>query len=103
MDLKKYLNNTYYNLVINQYDFDYLSSLNEDNFLKIYKLFEKYGFYYIEDIILKYIEIFEMNSVYVEKEILKLKEKLGDLYIYIIGNDLTYLNEIIDNQEFEDD
>jgi len=103
MDLKKYLNNTYYNLSINQYDFDYLNSLNEDNFLRIYMLFKKYGFYFINDIIIKYLEIFEMDENYVESEILKLKNKLGHNFIYIIGNDMTYLNEIIDNQEFEDD
>lgn len=97
MNLKKYLNEFYYNLVIDNYDESYLYTLDEDKFLKIYRLFERYGFYYINDIILKYLEIFQMDESYVEGEILKLKDKLGDKYIYIIGNDMTYLNDIIDN------
>ena len=30
-----------------------------------------------------------------EKGILKLREKLGNDFVYIIGNDMKYLNEII--------
>ena len=97
MNLNRYLNEFYYSLLIDNYDDEYLTTLDEFNFLKIYNLFEKYGFYYINDIILKYLEIFQMEIDYVENEILKLKDKLGDKYIYIIGNDMTYLNDIIDN------
>ena len=39
-----------------------------------------------------------MDDTYVENEILKLKGKLGNKYIYEIGNNISYLNEIIDNQ-----
>lgn len=102
MFLKKYLDEFYYNLVVDSYDELYLDDLDEDSFIKIYKLFKKYNFYFINDIILKYLEIFQMNDTYVENEILKLKEKLGNKYIYEIGNNMLYLNEIIDNQEFND-
>ncbi len=102
MFLKKYLDEFYYNLVVDSYDELYLDNLDEDSFIKIYKLFKKYNFYFINDIILKYLEIFQMNDTYVESEILKLKEKLGSNYIYEIGNNISYLNEIISNQVFDD-
>ena len=99
MNLRKYLDETYHNLVIDNYNSDYIETLDEDNFLKIYKLFQDYGFYFINDIILNYLEIFTLESEYVEEELLKLKDKLGISYIYLIGNDMTYLNKIIDNYE----
>ena len=99
MNLRKYLDETYYNLLIDNYNSDYIETLDEDNFLKIYKLFQDYGFYFINDIVLKYLEIFTLESEYVEEELLKLKDKLGISYIYLIGNDMTYLNKIIDNYE----
>ena len=99
MNLRKYLDETYYNLLIDNYNSDYIETLDKDNFLRIYKLFQDYGFYFINDIILNYLEIFTLESEYVEEELLKLKDKLGISYIYLIGNDMTYLNKIIDNYE----
>lgn len=98
MFLKKYLDEFYYNLVVYSYDELYLDTLDENNFIKIYELLKKYNFYFINDIILRYLEIFQMDENYVEDELLKFRNKLGNNYVYIIGNDMTYLNEIIDNQ-----
>ena len=95
MFLQNYLDDFYYNQVINMYEADYLNTLDVVNLYKIYKLFELYEFYYIEDIILKYLEIFTIDYKIVNNGILKLKDKLGDLFVYKIGNDMTYLNEII--------
>lgn len=62
-------------------------------------LFKKYKFYFIDDIILRYLEIFDMDEEIVEDKIKNLKEKLGEKFIYIIGNDLRYLDEILDYDE----
>ena len=97
MFLKKYLNETYYNLLINTYDEEYLNNLDEKNFLKIYKILKLNKVYFIEDIILKYLEIFTLDELDVEKGLVNLKAKLGDNYIYLIGNNLTFLKEIIEN------
>ena len=99
MFLEKYVNSTYYNMILNNYNNEYLNSLDEDNFIKIYNLFKKYKFYFIDDIVLKYLEIFDMDDDDVEEKINFLHEKLGDRYIYIIGNDLRYLDEILDYDE----
>lgn len=95
--LSRYLDEYYYDLVIDNYDLDYLNTISEDSFLQVYNVFDKYNFYFIKDIILNYIEIFSMDYELVEKEILKLKDKLGDDFVYIIGNDMRYLVDIIDN------
>ena len=102
MFLNKYLDNFYYDLVYDNYDSSYLEGLDERNFIAVYNVFSKYKFYFINDIILNYIELFEMNSEDVEKGILKLRDKLGYDYVYIIGNDMKYLDEII-NEELEDE
>ncbi len=97
MFLDKYLDNFYYDLVYNNYDSSYLEGLDENNFRDIYNIFSKYNFYFINDIILNYMELFEMEPNNVEKGILKLMEKLGNDFVYIIGNDMKYLNEIIED------
>lgn len=101
MFLDKYLDNFYYDMVYDNYDSSYLEGLDESNFVAVYNVFSKYNFYFINDIILNYIELFEMNPEDVEKGILKLKDKLGYDYVYIIGNDMKYLDEII-YEELED-
>lgn len=101
MFLYKYLDNFYSNLVYDNYDSSYLETLDERNFVDVYNVFNKYNFYFINDIILNYIELFELDSKQVENGILKLREKLGNDFVYIIGNDMTYLDEIIKG-ELED-
>ena len=95
MFLDKYLDDFYYDLVYSNYESSYLNGLDENNFVNVYNIFRKYNFYFINDIILNYIELFEMDPSDIEEGILKLKEKLGNDFIYIIGNDMKYLDEII--------
>jgi len=95
MFLEKYVNNFYYNQILDNYDEVYLNLLDEQQFLNIYKLLLEYKFYFIEDIILKYLEIFELDHIIVKEKIDKLKEKLGNNFTYIIGNNMNYLDEIL--------
>lgn len=96
MFLDKYLNKIYLYLLYDKYEEWYINQLDENKFINIYNLFKEYGFYFINDIIVNYLEIFEYDKEFINKGILKLKEKLGDNYIYIIGNDLSYLEELIE-------
>ena len=57
---------------------------------------KKYNFYFIDDIILNYLEIFSMEAIEVEEKILELKDKLGDKFNYIIGIDMRYLESILE-------
>ena len=49
-------------MIINNYNNEYLNSLDEDNFIKIYNLFKKYKFYFIDDIVLKYLETLDYDE-----------------------------------------
>ena len=95
MFLNKYVNEFYYDLILENYDEEFLKNLDEYNFLLIYKLFESYKFYYIDDIIYKYLEIFTMDYKMVNDAIKLLQNKLGENFVYKIGNDMKYLNEIL--------
>lgn len=96
MFLNKYLDEFYYNLLLDTYEEEYLNDLDEDNFVKIYNLLNEYNVYFINDIILNYIEIFFMDLEMVQEGFSGLKEKLGENYINIIGNDMNYLQQIIE-------
>ena len=95
MFLEKYLDDFYYDMVIANYEYSYLEGLDEDNFKEIYKLLKEYNFYYINDIILNYIEIFSLDKEEVNQKIKELKEKLGNNYVYIIGNNMRVLEYIL--------
>jgi len=95
MFLNKYVNEFYYDLILENYDEEFLKTLDEYNFLLIYKLFESYKFYYIDDIIYKYLEIFTMDYKMVNDAIKLIEDKLGENFVYKIGNDMKYLNEIL--------
>ena len=102
MFLDKYLDDFYYDLVYENYDSSYLEGLDENNFKAVYDVFSKYSFYFINDIILNYIELFEMDPDEVEKGIINLYHKLGNNFVFIIGNDMKYLDEIV-NEETDDE
>lgn len=96
MFLEKYLDEFYYNELIDNYKEEYLEILNEEDFIKIYNLLKGYGFYYLQDIIVKYLEIFTMEEEEVIHKIEMLKEVLGNDFVNIIGNNMKYLKYIIE-------
>lgn len=95
MFLSKYLNEIYLNMLYEKYEEWYINSIDEENFTKVYNLFKEYNFYFIKDIIIYYLELFEYNPEDIRRNILKLKDKLGDNFVFEIGNNLTYLEELL--------
>lgn len=95
MFLSKYLNEIYLNMLYEKYEEWYINSIDEENFTKVYNLFKEYNFYFIKDIIIYYLELFEYNPEDIRRNILKLKDKLGDNFAFEIGNNLTYLEELL--------
>lgn len=96
MFLEKYLNPLYLDLVYSNYEKDYLKSLDEDNFNKIYMLLKKHNFYFIDDIILNYLELFEIEEKYVELALDKLELVLGNDLAKEIGKNMTIIDKIIE-------
>lgn len=95
MFLSKYLNSTYLDLVYDNYDEDYINSLDEDNFNKVYLFLKSYNFYFIKDIILNYLELFEIDVKYLQRAINDIKFILGDNYVSQIGKKMTLIEKII--------
>ena len=77
------------------YDVNVLNNIDRDNFDKIYNLFKEYKFDFMEDIILKYFDIFILEYKNVDNKLNRLVKALGDNYIDIIGNDMSYLEYIV--------
>ncbi len=96
MFLEKYLNDTYLNIIYDNYDEDFLNQLDEDNFRKIYILLKTNNFYFIDDIIINYLELFEIEAKYVQLAITDIKSVLGEDYVKKIGQNMTFVDKIID-------
>lgn len=107
MFYKNYLSSIKYYILLDTYKLDYLKTIDENKFKEIYELFKKYKFYFIDDIILRYLEIFNLDSKIVEKGILELNKELGNNFVYLIGDDMRLLEKILnyedDNISEEDD
>ena len=105
MIFDKYLNDTYLDILYSNYNLDYLKSIDSSNFIEIYNLLKGKGFYFIEDIIINYMDMFELDSYYLNKVLTYLESKMGKDYIKKIGHNMTILDKIIDtsiNLELKD-
>ena len=89
--LDKYLNEEYLRLVNNNYEEYYLNSLDYDNFNKVYDLLIKYNYTCISDIILYYLEVFDIDYTYVENA---LKDMTED-YPKEVSKDIRLFNNIV--------
>ena len=87
-------------LIYDKYDKEYLECIDPYNFAAIYNLFLYNKFYFLEDLIVKYLEIFTLRKDIIEDAIYSLKEEYGSDYIYHIGKNLSILDEAI-NCELE--
>ncbi len=96
MFLEKYLNSTYLDLVYSNYEEDYINLLDEDNFNKVYILLKNNNFYFIDDIILNYLELFEIEEKYVQFAVNDIKFALGDDFVRQIGKNMTFIDKIIE-------
>ena len=96
MFLEKYLNSTYLELIYDNYDENYLELLDENNFEKVYKLLKNNNFYFLDDIILNYIELFEIEEKYVQLAVSDIKLALGDDFVRQIGKNMTLIDKIIE-------
>lgn len=94
MIVDRYLDLTKQKLLREVYGEDFLESIDEDNFLKVYHLFVQYGFYFIDDIILNNLELFLVDPSIIEIGILKLQQELGPDYVKKIGMDMRYLEKL---------
>lgn len=89
------LDDVYYELLFENYEEKYLLNFNKTKFLEIYKIFREYNFYFIDDIILYYLEIFELDKNIVKKKLKELESIYGKNFVYLIGDDLSKIEYIL--------
>ena len=53
--------------------------------------------------ILHYLDIFTIDSKVVEKCILSLNKELGSNFVYLIGNNMSYLEKILEYESSDID
>ncbi len=95
MFLECILNDDNYKLLLDKYTLEYLNNIDPYRFASIYNLFYYSGFYFIEDLVLKYLDLFNLDEDIVLLGINSLKKKYGKDYVYYIGKDLSILEQSI--------
>lgn len=95
MFLESFLDRDSYLRLLDKYEVDYLNSLDISKFKKIYKIFCDNKFYFINDLIIKYLELFFVDEEIIKKAICSIVDTYGSEYVYIIGNDLNILDDAV--------
>lgn len=96
MFLKKYLDETYLNLLYNTYEEKYINNLDEKNFNEVYNLLIDRGFYFVEDVVIKYLELFEIEPKFISLALNDMEKEFGKEYVFLIGNHITLLERVLD-------
>lgn len=96
MFLERILDTYTYQLLLEKYDIDYVESINKSNFLSIYKLFINNNFYFVNDLVLNYLEIFKLDYDIILESVERFKDNY-DNYVYVIGNDLSLFIDMIND------
>ena len=95
MFLDKYLDDLRLKILYTNYNEDYLNSLEESSFEEIYTLLKEKGFYYTNDIILNYLELFTIDKKYVEKSLNEISSLIKDNYIEYLGKNMLLFDKVI--------
>lgn len=95
MFLDKYLDDLRLKILYTNYNEDYLNSLEESSFEEIYTLLKEKGFYYTNDIILNYLELFTIDKKYVEKSLNEISHLVKENYIEYLGKNMSLFDKVI--------
>lgn len=93
--MKNILDIELYNKLLNEYGEEYLNELDLNLFAINYKYLLKEGFYFIDDILIKNLWIFQFNNDSLKEVINMLKNDYGDNYVDIICKDLSIFDKYI--------
>jgi len=95
MFINKYLNETYLDMLYDTYNEDFIHTLDEKNFTEVYNLLKSKGFYFIEDVILKYLELFEIDPKYISLALDDIEKEFGKEYPTLIGKHITLMERVL--------
>ena len=91
MIFERYLDDTYLKLLYDNYEDYYLKSIDEDVFEKIYGLLLEKGITCINDLIIYYIEAFNIDYECMKKAL----DNLDDNFNERLNKDLTIFESVI--------
>ena len=95
MFLDKYLDDLRLKILYTNYNEDYLNSLEESSFEEVYTLLKEKGFYYTNDIILNYLELFTIDKKHVEKSLNEISHLVKENYIEYLGKNMSLFDKVI--------
>lgn len=95
MVLKEILNDDEYALVMDRYTDSYLDSIPNDMFNKVYNYLKSKKVYFINDLIINYLDIFTLDVRTINEAFNILEGQYGKEYIYFIGDNLNFLENTI--------
>jgi hypothetical protein len=95
MFLLKYLNDIEYDLLLNKYDEEIISSINENNFEINYRYLVSKKIFFVNDLVLKYLEIFSLDNSVIVKTVGLMEEKYGKDYRFYVGNNISLFNDCL--------
>ena len=95
MFLDKYVDSSCLNLIYSNYNDSYLNMLDESKFKEVYDLLVRENIYFIDDVILNYLELFEIDIKYVGEAFKNIKDIIGNNFNRVIGKNIIIMDKII--------
>lgn len=95
MFLQKYLNDVEYDLLLNKYDEEFISNINEEKFEINYRYLVNQKIFFINDLVLRYLEIFNFDNSIIVNTIYELEKKYGKDYRFLVGNNISLFNDCL--------
>lgn len=95
MFLQKYLNDVEYDLLLNKYDEEFISNINEEKFEINYGYLVNQKIFFVNDLVLRYLEIFNFDNSIIVNTIYELEKKYGKDYRFLVGNNISLFNDCL--------
>lgn len=95
MFFKNIVKDADYKVLLEKYDIDYLDSINTELFLSNYKYLVSKKIYFVNDLILRDLDIFLLDREVLEEVLEIAYQKYGKEYIYVLGDNLNIFDDIL--------
>lgn len=95
--LKMQLDSFDINILKDNFDDEVISQLDKQNVDKIYNYLISLGVYYAKDIFVSQADLFLMDYDLFVQKFQRLKNKLGENYIELLGEDCSLIDEMYED------
>ncbi len=95
MFLKNMVNDNKYRELIEKYDEDFLNSINYDLFMLNYKYLISKRIYFVNELVVRNLEMFMLDKDIIEEVIDIALCKYGDDFAFILGENLNKFDDIL--------